>query len=89
MLSSCGSSGHAPRIIVDPATPAAESRENALDLGIGGRLLDPLKTTVVHDQRCMTTWVVRKEDVSGPGRPLSGDRGITAVRRLTERPWRR
>jgi len=27
---------------------------------LGGRLLDPLKTTVVQDQRCMTTWVVRK-----------------------------
>lgn len=27
---------------------------------LGGALLDPLKTTVVHDQRCMTTWVVRK-----------------------------
>lgn len=26
----------------------------------GGRLLDPLKTTVVQDQRSMTTWVVRK-----------------------------
>ncbi len=26
----------------------------------GGSLLDPLKTTVVQDQRCMTTWVVRK-----------------------------
>ena len=26
----------------------------------GGRLEDPLKTTVVQDQRCMTTWVVRK-----------------------------
>ncbi len=25
-----------------------------------GVLLDPLKTTVVQDQRCMTTWVVRK-----------------------------
>ena len=25
-----------------------------------GQLLDPLKTTVVHNQRCMTTWVVRK-----------------------------
>jgi len=29
---------------------------------LGGRLLDPLKTTVVQDQRCMTTWVVRKGD---------------------------
>ena len=27
---------------------------------LGGRLIDPLKTTVVHHQRCMTTWVVRK-----------------------------
>jgi SAM-dependent methyltransferase len=25
-----------------------------------GELLDPLKTTVVQGQRCMTTWVVRK-----------------------------
>ena len=29
---------------------------------LGGQLLDPLKTTVVQDQRCMTTWVVRKGD---------------------------
>ena len=27
---------------------------------LGGRLVDPLKTTVVQNQRCMTTWVVRK-----------------------------
>jgi SAM-dependent methyltransferase len=27
---------------------------------LGGSLLDPLKTTVVQDLRCMTTWVVRK-----------------------------
>jgi len=27
---------------------------------LGGRLLDPLKTTVVQNQRCMTTWVVAK-----------------------------
>jgi len=27
---------------------------------LGGVLADPLKTTVVQDQRCMTTWVVRK-----------------------------
>jgi tellurite methyltransferase len=29
---------------------------------LGGRLIDPLKTTVVQHQRCMTTWVVRKND---------------------------
>jgi SAM-dependent methyltransferase len=27
---------------------------------LGGELLDPLKTTVVQDQRAMTTWVIRK-----------------------------
>ena len=33
----------------------------ALTARLGGRLLDPIKTTVVQDQRCMTTWVVRKD----------------------------
>jgi SAM-dependent methyltransferase len=28
---------------------------------LGGQLADPLKTTVVQNQRCMTTWVVRKQ----------------------------
>jgi tellurite methyltransferase len=27
---------------------------------LGGQLEDPLKTTIVQNQRCMTTWVVRK-----------------------------
>ena len=27
---------------------------------LGGQLEDPLKTTIVQDQRCMTAWVVRK-----------------------------
>jgi hypothetical protein len=27
---------------------------------LGGQLLDPLKTTVVQNQRSMTTWVLRK-----------------------------
>ena len=27
---------------------------------LGGEWLDPLKTTIVQNQRCMTTWVVRK-----------------------------
>jgi tellurite methyltransferase len=30
-----------------------------------GELVDPLKTTVVQGQRCMTTWVVRKETRPG------------------------
>ena len=36
----------------------------ALTQELGGRLLDPLKTTVVQDQRSMTTWVVRKTALS-------------------------
>lgn len=32
----------------------------ALTSDMGGVLLDPLKTTVVQDQRCMTTWVLGK-----------------------------
>jgi tellurite methyltransferase len=27
---------------------------------MGAALVDPLKTTIVQDQRCMTTWVLRK-----------------------------
>ena len=27
---------------------------------LGGELADPLKTTIVQDQRCMTTWILRK-----------------------------
>jgi tellurite methyltransferase len=27
---------------------------------MGAILVDPLKTTVVQDYRCMTTWVLRK-----------------------------
>jgi hypothetical protein len=27
---------------------------------LGGSLADPLKTTVVQNLRCMTTWVVRR-----------------------------
>ena len=29
---------------------------------LGGQLIDPLKTTVVQNQRSMTTWVVRKSE---------------------------
>jgi tellurite methyltransferase len=31
-----------------------------LTQSLGGELTDPLKTTVVQNQRCMTTWVLRK-----------------------------
>ena len=50
------------RFLVDAA--AIETWTAAL----GGALVDPIKTTVVHDQRSMTTWVARKElpNHSGP-----------------------
>jgi tellurite methyltransferase len=37
-----------------------EARLLDLTRALGGSLLDPLKTTIVQDQLCMTTWVVRK-----------------------------
>jgi hypothetical protein len=37
-----------------------EARLVALTRDLDGELVDPLKTTVVQDQRCMTTWVVRR-----------------------------
>jgi hypothetical protein len=42
------------RYLVDEALLTSLTRE------LGAELLDPLKTTVVQNQRCMTTWVVRK-----------------------------
>ena len=32
----------------------------ALTAGLGASFLDPIKTTVVHNQRSMTTWVIQK-----------------------------
>jgi len=43
------------RYLVDEALLIALTKE------LGGRLADPLKTTVVQNQRSMTTWVVRKD----------------------------
>ena len=37
-----------------------EERLVMLTNQLGGQLLDPLKTTVVQNQRAMTTWVLRK-----------------------------
>jgi hypothetical protein len=37
---------------------------------LGGSLLDPLKSTVVHEQRSMGTWVVRKRPPNAGGEPL-------------------
>ena len=37
-----------------------EARLMELTLQLGGELIDPIKTTVVQNQRSMTTWVMRK-----------------------------
>ena len=37
-----------------------DARLMAFTARLGGVLLDPLKTTIVQDQRCMTTWVLGK-----------------------------
>lgn len=37
-----------------------EARLVTLTATLGGQLLEPLKTTIVQDQRSMTTWVVRR-----------------------------
>jgi tellurite methyltransferase len=37
-----------------------ETRLHELTTQLGGDLLDPIKTTVVQNQRSMTTWVMRK-----------------------------
>jgi len=42
------------RFLVDAATIESWTER------LGGRLIDPIKTTVVQDQRSMTTWVARK-----------------------------
>ena len=43
------------RYLVDEALLMARTEE------LGGQLVDPLKTTVVQNQRSMTTWVMRKD----------------------------
>jgi tellurite methyltransferase len=51
-----------------------------LTSGVGGELVDPLKTTVVQGQRCMTTWVLKKKaQPGGTGRTFvsSGMPGLT------------
>ena len=42
------------RYLVDAAAIESWTAE------LGGALLNPIKTTVVHKQRAMTTWVARR-----------------------------
>jgi tellurite methyltransferase len=42
------------RFVVDEAILLERTQQ------LGGQLLDPIKTTNVQQQRCMTTWCLRK-----------------------------
>jgi SAM-dependent methyltransferase len=42
------------RYLVDEALLTQAARD------LGGRMIDPLKTTIVQNARCMTTWVLQK-----------------------------
>jgi SAM-dependent methyltransferase len=48
------------RFVVDEAILIESTRR------MGGRLLDPIKTTNVQNQRCMTTWCVEKAGSATP-----------------------
>src|SRR6185312_7232906 len=51
-----------------------------LTRGLDGELVDPLKTTVVQGQRCMTTWVVKKKAPQGGERPRFVSSGMPGMR---------
>ena len=51
-----------------------------LTRGLGGELVDPLKTTVVQGQRCMTTWVLKKKPLPGGTRRTFVSSGMPAIR---------
>ena len=49
---------------------------------LNGELVDPLKTTVVQGQRCMTTWVIQKKAQGAEGRAFvrSGMPGLPTTK---------
>ena len=51
-------------VMPDGATRLLVDRERLLNVTqeLGGSRLDPLKSTVVHEQRSMGTWVMRKRE---------------------------
>lgn len=55
-------------VMPDCDTRFLVSHERLIDVTavLGGLLLDPLKSTVVHEQRSMGTWVVRKAVATAP-----------------------
>ena len=51
-----------------------------LTRSLNGELVDPLKTTVVQGQRCMTTWVLKKKAVPGATQRTFVSSGMPAIR---------
>jgi SAM-dependent methyltransferase len=51
-----------------------------LTRSLDGELVDPLKTTVVQGQRCMTTWVLKKKPLPGGTRRTFVSSGMPAIR---------
>jgi hypothetical protein len=47
---------------------------------LDAELVDPLKTTVVQGQRCMTTWVVKKKAPQGEKGPTFVSSGMPGMR---------
>jgi tellurite methyltransferase len=56
-----------------------------LTRGLDGELVDPLKTTVVQGQRCMTTWVLKKKARPGATGQTYVSAGMPARRSQSER----
>jgi hypothetical protein len=48
-----------PKIMIHSCKQAA-IRDDGTIQHLNGQLIDPLKTTIVQNERCMATWVVRK-----------------------------
>lgn len=56
-----------------------------LTRALDGELVDPLKTTVVQNQRCMTTWVLKKKTPPGGKERAFITSGMPARRPYSER----
>jgi SAM-dependent methyltransferase len=52
-----------------------------LTRSLDGELVDPLKTTVVQGQRCMTTWVLKKKALPGADGRAFASAGMPGLRK--------
>ena len=52
--------GRTPRDVIEYSLLVDEPVLLQMTRQMSGILVDPLKTTIVQDYRCMTTWVLRK-----------------------------